>query len=361
MQPLLDFPQIHKRLKLVFSGGIPNLNYVTREMAAKTVFVMLYIDALEGSTNYLRPDQVTRMTDHQAMLVREEERRAWTAATMGKHKGDTPGRWYQANTREPIRDETLRQGLIPLGAAIERTDLPTTSSRGKYTLRKNFAALFDPGLTAAALTDAIAHWQRHHLSPAARARLLLHKKNTSGGQQGPIVTLPNGESRRLTSGPSSDIAKAVIEIFAPRFLEEPGLLWLSESAKKENKHDSSLAKQLGLHIEVEKNLPDIILVDTGSNDTLFVFVEIVASDGPITEERRASMLAVLERGHFSSQNAAFVTAYLDREGSPFRRTFPVLAWKTFAWCVTEPDRIICLNSPSSTEKLRALLPRENLS
>lgn len=342
MQSLLDPPQIHNRLKLIFSGGVPNLGYVTREMAAKVVFVMLYIDAVEGSAAYLRPDQVTRMTDRQASHSTEAERAAWLASTMGKNTGDVPGRWYQTNTREPIRDETLRQGFIPLGAAIERTDLPTTSSKGKYALRKEFAALFDPALTGEALETAIAQWQKLHLSPAARARLLLHKQNTSSTQRGPLVTLPNGESRRLTPGPSSDIAKAVIEIFAPRFLQDPGLLWISESARKEDKRNASLARELGLTIDLEKNLPDIILVDTGSAEILFVFVEIVATDGPITEERRKAMLALIEAAGYTARHAAFVTAYLDRGAAGFRKTFSSLAWGTFAWCVTEPEGMISL-------------------
>ena len=45
-----------------------NRNYVVREIAAKTVFVMLYIGAVEGAECWLRPDQVTRMTDAQAVL-----------------------------------------------------------------------------------------------------------------------------------------------------------------------------------------------------------------------------------------------------------------------------------------------------
>jgi hypothetical protein len=353
MLPLLDPPQIHSRLKLIFSGGVPNVGYVTREMASKVVFVLLYIDAVEGSDTYLRPDQVTRMTDAQAALTGDAERSAWLAATMGKNTGDVPGRWYQTNTREPIRDETLRQGFVPLGAAIERTDLPTTSSKGKYALRREFAALFHPALTGEALETAIAQWQKLHLSPAARARLLLHKQNTSGTQQGPLVTLPNGESRRLTPGPSSDIAKAVIEVFAPRFLEDPGLLWISESARKEDKRNSDLARQLGLAIELEKNLPDIILVDTGSNETLFVFVEIVATDGPITEERRAAMLTIVEAAGYTPRHAAFVTAYLDRGDAAFRKTFSSLAWGTFAWCVTEPEKIVSLVGEES--KLRELM------
>lgn len=352
MQPLLEPSQIHARLREIFSGGIPNLNYVTREMAAKVAFVMIYIDAIEEAGVFLRPDQVTKMTDAQAERTSEEDRIDWRKATMRPHKGDTPGRWYQPNTREPIRDETLRQGFVTLGAAVERTDVPTTSSAGRYALTKSFAALLHPDLKGEELERAIGLWQTNHLSLGARARVFLHKQATVGGQGGVIARLPNGESRRLTDGPSSVIAKGVIEEFAPRFLEQPGLLWLSESAKKEDARDSALAEHLGLAIDAEKNLPDVILVDTGSNDTLFVFVEVVASDGPVNEDRRKALLSMVEAAGYQSRHAAFVTAYLDREGAAFRKTFSSVAWQTFAWCLTEPDKIICLRSQASQTSLR---------
>ena len=40
--PLLTVAVIHERLQQVFPEGTGNRNYLTREMAAKTVFVMLY-------------------------------------------------------------------------------------------------------------------------------------------------------------------------------------------------------------------------------------------------------------------------------------------------------------------------------
>ena len=60
LPPLLPVPDIHERLQAIFPEGTENRNYVTREMAAKTVFVMLYIGAVEGAGCWLRPDQVTR-------------------------------------------------------------------------------------------------------------------------------------------------------------------------------------------------------------------------------------------------------------------------------------------------------------
>ena len=66
LPPLLPVPEVNQRLRTIFGDGTPNRNYMVREMAAKTVFVMLYIGAVEGTNRWLRPDQITRMTDAQA-------------------------------------------------------------------------------------------------------------------------------------------------------------------------------------------------------------------------------------------------------------------------------------------------------
>ena len=120
--PLLPVADIQERLLAIFPDGTTNRNYVTREIAAKTVFVMLYIGAVESAGSWLRPDQVTRMTDAQALLAEEDSRAAWSGESMRPAGGATTGQWYAANTREPIRDETLREGLVRLGAVKERSE-----------------------------------------------------------------------------------------------------------------------------------------------------------------------------------------------------------------------------------------------
>ena len=126
MPPLLPLTDLHERLREIFPKGTANRNYVIREIAAKTVFVMLYIGAVQGAECWLRPDQVTRMTDTQAVLHGHGDREAWQRESMRPAAGNIEGRWYAANTREPSRDETLREGLVRLGAVIEREGLPTT-------------------------------------------------------------------------------------------------------------------------------------------------------------------------------------------------------------------------------------------
>lgn len=72
--------------------------------------------------------------------------------------GNIEGRWYAANTREPIRDETLREGLVRLGAVEERAGLPTASPRPRYALAPDFAALFHPDLGDEVLQAQITRW-----------------------------------------------------------------------------------------------------------------------------------------------------------------------------------------------------------
>ena len=71
---LLPVPEIHERLGTIFPEGTAHRNFLIREMAAKTVFTMLYIGAVHGTRCWLRPDQVTRMTDHQAASTGQEDR-----------------------------------------------------------------------------------------------------------------------------------------------------------------------------------------------------------------------------------------------------------------------------------------------
>ena len=88
LPPLLPVPEVLTRLRSAFPEGSAYRRYVTREMAAKTVFVMLYVGAVEDSDRWLRPDQVTRMTDSQAGLTKDGERRVWLRESMRRAAGN---------------------------------------------------------------------------------------------------------------------------------------------------------------------------------------------------------------------------------------------------------------------------------
>jgi hypothetical protein len=108
-------------------------------------------------------------------------------------------------------------------------------------------------------------------------------------------------------------------------------------------------------------ITDIILVDLGDGTPehfLLVFVEVVATDGPVTLQRQEALLNIAEEAGFSGKRTAFVTAYLDRSHAAFKRTVPELAWGSFAWFAAEPENIIVLHDgAASALPLAALVGR----
>lgn len=349
--PSLD--TITARLAMIFPEGMEHRGYLTREIAAKTVFVMLYVGAVEGAQRWVRPDQVTKMTDAQSARSSVKARLAWAEESLGRGgQRDIAGRWYAVNTRESIRDETLRAGLVRTGAVIERTGLPTTSAKPRYALACAFAALLDERITGRKLTARIEKWQQEHLGAAALARIRLVKAGLAGGAGDEVaVRLPHGEVRHMSPGTSSVISKAVIEQFASRFLRQPGVLLLSEPGHKVVAQDDALARSINLIIDPATHLPDIVLVDLGApGGALPVFVEVVATDGPITADRKAALLALATEAGFTTQQVAFVTAFLDRGQAAVRKALDSLAWGSFVWFAAEPEMIISLHDADQTPR-----------
>ena len=87
----------------------------------------------------------------------------------------------------------------------------------------------------------------------------------------------------------------------------------------------------------------MILVDLAPADPLVVFVEVVATDGPITEPRRGEFIGLITAAGFKLGQVAFVTAFQDRNAAAFRKALPNLAWGSFAWCLSEPEHLIALD------------------
>lgn len=242
---------IRKRLARIFPEGVEHRTYVTRAIAAKTVFVMCYAGAREGTDRWIRPDQVTKMTNRQAGKTDDTSRERWMRDSLSPGKMRVvPGRWYAVNTRESIRDETLRMGLVHLGAVVERRGVPTTSARPRYALQRDFALLFRVDLSEREFRRVAGEWQQRYLSAPGLARIRLRERGALAGGRSMrvLVTLPSGETRTMAPGPSSVVTKAVVEDFAVRFLIEPAIVLISEPGNKIIAEDDKVARSLGLEI-----------------------------------------------------------------------------------------------------------------
>ncbi len=339
---ILSVEDIRDRVKEIIDVVIDPAGYMRREICARTIYVMLYCFSVDGQ-NWIRPATITLMTDEQSIKLSKEERLYWLDRVQNSKNKSTISseNWYKPNTRESIRDETIRS-LVNIGAVIERQGLATTSPAPRYSLQQSFAELFNPDLQGNLLSDAIALWRTNNLSPAHLARLKLAQKVVNKEGDGVIVKLPNGETRVMKAGKSSELTKAVIEDFASRFLKEPVVLLISESANKIITRDDDLCKTVGFNIDVSTLLPDVILADIGLEKVLFVFVECVATDGPFRPERVEALLEkAIEKG-YSPSSCAFVTVFEDRNYQTSKRLFPSVAWNTYVWYKNEPDNIVYL-------------------
>jgi hypothetical protein len=344
LPPVIPVSSLAAWLPEIFPEGTPNRTYVVREISAKTLFVLLYVGAVEGAGRHARPDQITKMSDAQAARTDAASREAWSIDTLGRGAVlELQQRWYAPNTREPIRDETLRLGLVALGAVIERGDLPTTSAKPRYALSRHFAdLLFKLAAHPEDASALIQQWQGEHLNTAALNRIVLLRRATvaSNGADRVTVTFPNGESRLMRPGPSTTITKAVVEVFAARFLQEPGVVFVSESGEKVVARDDELAAAMGLHLDYGKNLPDVILADVAAARPRLVFVEVVATDGPINEQRKVALLEVASQARIERKHVYFVSAFSDRSASAFRKLVSEIAWGTHAWFMSEPEKLM---------------------
>lgn len=347
LPPYIPRELISERLPLIFPDGTPNRSNCTRDASASTIFTMLYIGAVEGADIYLGPVHVYRMTHEQAALTSNDERVSYRKNALGKGFQPKGERWYADNSREQIRDEILRDGFVPIGAVGSLKNIPTTSSKPRYYLKKEFSLLFDPTIIGEKLDLEIKNWQENNLSKNALTRISLANRSAASNNEKVLVIFPDKEARSLSAGLSSEISKAVVEVFAANFLQDPIVLWLSTSADKVVARDDKLAASLGLNIEADKNLPDIILVDVGPKVPLLIFVEVVATDGAVTERRQNAIYDLTDAAGYSRSQIVFVTAYHDRQSAGFKKTISGLAWNSFAWFVSEPEKIVILRDGTS--------------
>jgi hypothetical protein len=333
---------IRERLPIIFPEGTPNRNYCTRDITVKTIFVMLYVDAVQDTDTYITPMHVCRMTDEQASKTSLTDRKDYHKCVLKRGCTVSGSNWYQDNTRESIRDETLKDALVQLGAVIVKSGVPTTSSKPRYALQRGFAELFNADLESDGLSMAIEEWQDSNLSVSGLARIKLNLR-TANLSEKILVTFPNKETRHLEAGPSSSISKSVIEVFTKHFLIQPFVLWLSESGNKVTHRDDELARSLGINIDAQTNLPDIILVDIHPKDPLIIFVEVVATDGAITPRRVSELLKITSASGYKDSQVLFVSAYSDRQSAGFKKTISDLGWNSFVWFASEPENIFILH------------------
>ncbi len=209
----------------------------------------------------------------------------------------------------------------------------------QWSLADDFASLFRTRLRGDELERAISRWQENHLGAAGLARVAIARQLAGPGAQ-VVVDLPGGGRRTLAPGGSSLIVKGVIELLAPRLLERPGVLFISESREHVDVVDDRLLRRLGIEIDAARLLPDALLFDAGPG--VFWLVEAAYTAGAIDEARKAALVEWAASQNLDPAACRYLSAFVSRTAQPFRRLVSSLAWGTHVLFLDEPESVIRL-------------------
>jgi len=320
-------------------------------IAAAAVAVMIYINAVvpdlgdpPDDSFWARPTTVLWMTDAALEHTDETDRRQWReAAAKGQRKlrelratwDDFGDPWYSDNSRETVRDETW-----PLwnrfGAVRTRPGVVTNSSKPRWALTESFAELFNPDLNDIILDEAIEAWVASHLTTHDRIRIGQANRQDRDLDSVAVMMPLTGIARKLSTGLASAIIKGVIEEWAPRRMDRPYVIAISEPGNKLFAPDQQILADAGISINVSELLPDLLMVDLSSGSRKFWIVEAVATDGVIDEARKEMLTEWAQDQKIPSDQCQFLSAFASRNSAPGRKRLKDLAAGTYAWYLDEP-------------------------
>jgi type II restriction enzyme len=246
---------------------------------------------------------------------------------------------YAPNTRETVRRQVLHQ-LVLAGVADYNPfepGLATNSPRAHYAVSE--AAL------DAIKTFNTAAWESSFARFLSHRTALIEVFERRRSKRLVPVRYPDGKLVKLSPGAHNKLQKAVVEEFASRFIEDPKLLYLGDTAKKNLFIQVEALNALGFPITAHDKLPDVILYDEKRN-WLFL-IEAVTSHGPMSKKRVLELELILAG---CAAGLIYVSAFPDM--TEFRRNTGVIAWDTEVWIAELPEHLIHYNGD------RFLGPRE---
>jgi hypothetical protein len=190
---------------------------------------------------------------------------------------DNYGTTYAPNTRETFRRQTMHQ-FVAAGIALYNPDEPTravNSPKAAYRI--------EPGALALLRTFGTRQWTKNlHAYLSGRESLAARYAKERKQNRIPVVVVP-GEEIHLTPGEHSELVKAIIEEFAPRFVSGAMLVYAGDTGDKWGYFDEPLLKRLGVSVDAHGKMPDVVIFHP--EKSWLLLVESVTSHGPVDGKR----------------------------------------------------------------------------
>jgi hypothetical protein len=237
---------------------------------------------------------------------------------------------YAPNTRETFRRQTMHQ-FCDAGLAVynpDKPDRPMNSPKAVYQIEPDALMLVRSYGTEA--------WHDNLTAYLAKRETLIARYAKEREQNRIPVEIAPGKEITLSPGEHSELIRAIIEDFAPRFAPGSVLVYAGDTGEKWGYFDAVLLAELGIDVDSHGKMPDVVLYYTEKNWLLLV--ESVTSHGPVDGKRHAE-LSKLFSG--SKTGLVYVTAFPTR--AVMGRYLGEIAWETEVWVADAPSHLIHFN------------------
>lgn len=240
------------------------------------------------------------------------------------------GKKYAPNTRETVRRQTMHQ-FVDAGIALYNPDEPTrpvNSPKAVYQIAPEALKLiksFGSDVWGDALYNYIG------------VRQTLAQRYAKEREQNKLpVKLKNGIEFQISPGEHSELIKAIIEEFAPRFTPGAQLIYAGDTSEKWGYFDKEALFALGVEVDSHGKMPDVVLY--WSENNWLILVESVTSHGPVNPKRHTELARLFET---STAGIVYVTAFPTR--SVMGKYLGEIAWETEVWVADAPSHMIHFN------------------
>lgn len=237
---------------------------------------------------------------------------------------------YKPNTRETIRRQTMHQ-FCDAGLAVynpDQPDRPVNSPKAVYQV--------EPSALTLLRTFGTPTWQENLATYLAARETLIARYAKEREQNRIPVEIAPGKEITLSPGEHSELIRAIIKDFAPRFTPGSVLVYVGDTGDKWGYFDAPLLAELNVKVDTHGKMPDVVLHFTEKN--WLILAESVTSHGPVDGKRHAE-LAKLFAG--STAGLVYVTAFPNR--SIMGRYLGDIAWETEVWVADAPSHLIHFN------------------
>jgi len=237
---------------------------------------------------------------------------------------------YAPNTRETVRRQTMHQ-FVDAGIALynpDKPDRPVNSPAAVYQIEPVALTLLRSFDTRAWHNKLTAYLAERQTLAARYARE--RKQNLI-----PVEIAP-GQKIKLSPGEHSELIRAIIENFAPRFVPGAELIYAGDAGEKWGYFDAALLAKLGVNVDAHGKMPDVVLFDPKRE--WLVLGQSLTSHGPVDGKRHAEP-AKLFAG--SKAGLVYVTAFPTR--ALMSRYLGEIAWETEVWVADAPSHLIHFN------------------